>query len=168
MPRSVCVRRGVGGQLGARFRGLLQLHHLVWTEHRGCPEPHHAGLRLAPPVSPNRGQFWYVTTLWRVVCVCVCVRWCMCACVRVDLTIPALVGIKKLPQKDDYNEFDITSLVGGLFFALILHQLLPVFLSVLHFSSLKSSPCTIPHSHKAHIRLFCRAWPTRRKTESGR
>ncbi len=57
----------------------------------------------------------------------------MCACVRVDLTIPALVGIKKLPQKDDYNEFDITSLVGGLFFALILHQLLPVFLSVLHF-----------------------------------
>lgn len=43
------------------------------------------------------------------------------------------VGIKKLPQKDDYNEFDITSLVGGLFFALILHQLLPVFLSSLAY-----------------------------------
>jgi hypothetical protein len=57
-----------------------------------------------------------------------------CVRARVDVPIPALVGIKKLPQKDDYNDFDITTLVGGLFFALILHQLLPVFLSVLHFS----------------------------------
>ncbi len=39
------------------------------------------------------------------------------------------MGVRKLPQKNNYNDFDITTLVGGLFFTLILHQLLPVFLS---------------------------------------
>jgi hypothetical protein len=81
----------------------------------------------------------------------------MCACVRVDLTIPALVGIKKLPQKDDYNEFDITSLVGGLFFALILHQLLPVFLSVLHFLLIEE--LTMHHSTATKLTFIISAEP---------
>jgi len=40
------------------------------------------------------------------------------------------VGVRTLPSREVKSSFDVINLVGGLFFTLILHQLLPVFISV--------------------------------------
>jgi hypothetical protein len=80
------------------------------------------------------------------------------------------VGVRKLPQEDDYNEFDITTLVGGLFFSLILHQLLPLYLSVCAIRPSISVLLCFEHDliFASLVVVVRRAWSTRRRTGSGR
>ncbi|KAL6073551.1 ABC transporter, ATPbinding domain containing protein [Balamuthia mandrillaris] len=48
-------------------------------------------------------------------------------------SIIELIGIKNIPRDDDETTIDLASLAGSFFYALILHQLLPVFLSAIAY-----------------------------------
>lgn len=60
----------------------------------------------------------------------------------------SVVGVKKMPQTDQANKFDISTLVGGLFYTLILHQVLPVVLSV-------RSSQFLMHTHSDEVANSC-------------
>lgn len=53
------------------------------------------------------------------------------------------VGIQQMPRKDQDTPFDISGLVGGMFYTFILHMLLPVFTAVRQLS-VRRNDASIP------------------------